>query len=218
MSRIDSEQLRKALKLYFIFGSNNCLKNPAEVLQDAIEGGITLFQYREKGKGSLDEAKKMELAKQLQTICRSHTIPFIINDDIELALKLDADGVHIGQEDEKVEVARKKIGDKILGVSAHTVEEVQRAIDCGADYLGLGPIFPTMTKEDAKAVQGTKLMQEVREKGFSIPMVGIGGINADNTHLVMKAKADGVALISAISQAENIVEIAKKIKNITLSF
>ncbi|WP_374120553.1 thiamine phosphate synthase [Neobacillus sp. PS3-40] len=210
---MDAEMLRAALKVYFIFGSTNCLKNPVDVLEEAIAGGITIFQFREKGKGALEGAKKVELAKELQKICREKGIPFIVNDDIELAVEIDADGVHIGQDDEPVENVRKRLGNKILGVSTHSVEEAKAAIACGADYLGLGPVFPTSTKEDAKAVQGTSLIQDLRAKGFDIPVVGIGGITVNNAHSVMKAGADGVAVITAISHAEKITETTKSLRN-----
>lgn len=217
MARIDREYLRNALKVYFIFGSNNCLKNPAEVLEEAIDGGVTIFQFREKGKDAFKGTEKVMFAKKLQTICRANKIPFIVNDDIELALQLNADGVHIGQEDEPVSEVRKKIGDKILGVSAHSLAEVQLAIENGADYLGLGPIYPTDTKEDAKAVQGTSLLEMVRDTGIDIPIVGIGGINADNADEVVKAGADGVAVITAISHSSNPADAAGKLKNIIFS-
>jgi thiamine-phosphate pyrophosphorylase len=216
VARIDSQRLRDALKVYFIFGSVNCLKNPLEVLEEAVEGGITIYQFREKGNGALKGAKKYELAKELQAICRKNNVPFIVNDDIELALELDADGVHIGQDDEPVLDVRKKIGDKILGVSAHSVEEVKSALENGADYLGLGPIFPTSTKEDAKAVQGTSLIEELREKGYDIPIVGIGGIKVENARSVIKAGADGVSVITAISHSETIKETTTKLKQAVL--
>lgn len=217
MSGIHSKSLRKALNVYFIFGSTNCLKDPSEVLKEAIDGGITIFQFREKGKGALEGKKKVKLAKELQSICQKSGVPFIVNDDIALALEINADGVHIGQEDEPVKTVRKKIGDKILGVSAHTVEEVENALRNGADYLGLGPIFPTKTKEDAKDVQGTRLIKELREKGFTIPIVGIGGINADNAQLVMEAGGDGVAVITAITHSQNVVETTKKLKELVIN-
>lgn len=212
MARINSQQLRESLKVYFISGSINCLKNPVEVLDDAIRGGITIYQFREKGTGALEGAQKYDLAKELQALCRKNGVPFIVNDDIELALELDADGVHIGQEDEPVEEVRRKIGDKILGVSAHSIAEVEHAMNNGADYLGIGPIFPTTTKEDAKAAAGTKLMEELRQKGYTIPVVGIGGIKVENARSVIQAGADGVSVITAISLAENIIETTAKLK------
>jgi thiamine-phosphate pyrophosphorylase len=212
MARIDSQQLRDVLKVYFISGSINCHKNPTEVLEDAIKGGITIFQFREKGLGALAGSQKYDLARELKALCNNNSVPFIVNDDIELALELDADGVHIGQEDEAVGEVRKKIGDKILGVSAHTLAEVDDAIHNGADYLGIGPIFPTSTKEDAKAAAGTKLIEDLRAKGYDIPIVGIGGIKVENARSVIQAGADGVSVITAISLAEDIIGTTTKLK------
>ncbi|HLO11029.1 MAG TPA: thiamine phosphate synthase [Pseudoneobacillus sp.] len=204
--------LKESLKVYFIMGSPNCKEYPVKVLQDAIEGGITLFQFREKGKGAITGYKKYALAKELQQVCREHQIPFIINDDIDLAIAINADGVHIGQDDAPVDVVRKKIGEKILGVSVHNEEEAQKAIEGGADYFGIGPIFPTKTKEDAKASRGTTLIKQFREKGLTLPIVGIGGITIENAGGVIKAGADGVSVITAISHADSVVEATRAIR------
>jgi thiamine-phosphate pyrophosphorylase len=210
MPRINPAQMRSLLKIYFIAGSTNCLKNPEEVLREAIDGGITLFQYREKGESCLEGKEKLELGKKLQWICRENGIPFIVNDDIELALELDADGVHIGQEDEDAAQVRKAIGDKILGVSVHNLGEAEKAKRAGADYFGVGPIFPTQTKKDTRAVRGTALIEELKD--CEIPIVGIGGINTDNAVVVRKAGADGISVITAISHADNVKEAASKLR------
>ncbi|MDN3015366.1 thiamine phosphate synthase [Paenibacillus sp. BSR1-1] len=206
------KNLRDYLKVYFIMGSPNCLKDPAEVLKEAIAGGITLFQFREKGEGALTGEDKNTLARELQSICREHHIPFIVNDDIELALAIDADGVHIGQEDESVKTVRKKIGDKLLGVSVHSTEEAMTAIREGADYFGIGPVFPTKTKVDAKPSRGTELIETLRKNGYQTPIVGIGGITAENARSVVEAGADGVSVITAISHEKSPLEAAKKLK------
>ncbi|TYR80769.1 thiamine phosphate synthase [Priestia megaterium] len=208
ISRTDMKQL---LKAYFIMGSNNCRKDPREVLKEAIEGGITIFQFREKGEGALTGQAKYNLAKELQEICKQHGIPFIVNDDLELAILLEADGVHIGQDDEKAHIVREKIGNKMVGVSVHTTEELEQAIQDGADYVGMGPVFPTTTKKDAKEVQGTKLIEVVRKKGIDFPIVGIGGITPDNAHTVIQAGADGVSVITAISLADSPKESTEKL-------
>ncbi|PFP25868.1 thiamine phosphate synthase [Bacillus sp. AFS073361] len=206
--------LREALRVYFIMGSNNCLKEPVEVLKEAISGGITLFQFREKGESARTGSEKYALAKELQTLCRNHQIPFIVNDDIDLAVEIDADGVHIGQEDESVKMVREKIGaNKILGVSVHTTEEAMAAIQEGADYFGIGPVFPTRTKADAKPSRGTTLIEKLRNEGCEMPIVGIGGITIQNARSVIDAGADGVSVITAISQAESPVEAAKALRN-----
>ncbi|WP_374717959.1 thiamine phosphate synthase [Neobacillus sp.] len=201
--------LREMLKVYFIMGSTNCFKDPREVLAESIDGGITMFQFREKGDGALTGVEKFNLAKDLQSLCRKNQIPFIVNDDIELALALDADGVHIGQEDEPASVVREKIGNKILGVSVHSMEEALAALKDGADYFGIGPVFPTKTKKDAKPSRGTTLIEELRRKGYSTPIVGIGGITTENASTVMAAGADGISVISAISHASSPYEAAK---------
>jgi thiamine-phosphate pyrophosphorylase len=205
--------MQDLLKVYFIMGSTNCKSNPAHVLEEAIHGGITLFQFREKGEGALTGNEKIKFAKQLQSICKLHNIPFIINDDVELAIALDADGVHIGQEDESARLVREKIGNKILGVSTHNLKEVENAIEEGADYIGIGPVFPTSTKKDAGEVQGTTLIKEVRARGIEIPIVGIGGITPQNAGTVIKSGADGVSVITAISMAESPLESTSRIKH-----
>lgn len=201
--RIPSEQMRAALQLYLVVGSVNCKEDPVKVVQEALEGGVTLVQYREKGSGSLNGAARLELARQLQALCRQAGVSFIVNDDVELALAIDADGVHIGQEDEAADSVRARIGERILGVSAITVEEARRAIRQGADYLGIGPIYPTSSKEDARAVQGPQVLERLRAEGIDLPIVGIGGITAERTAEVVSAGADGVAVISAITQADD---------------
>ncbi|MCM3089989.1 MULTISPECIES: thiamine phosphate synthase [unclassified Cytobacillus] len=209
---VNTKQMRDWLKVYFIMGSVNCHQDPEEILRSAIQGGITLFQFREKGAGCLHGNEKERLAKKLQAICRESSIPFIVNDDIELAIRLNADGVHIGQEDEPADVVRRIIGSKILGVSVHNMMEAEAAIRQGADYLGIGPIYPTSTKKDAKAVQGLTFLKELRSASIEIPVVGIGGINAKNTPPIMDAGADGVSVITAISLAESPEKSAGELK------
>ncbi|WP_141432840.1 thiamine phosphate synthase [Bacillus sp. 03113] len=208
----ETDTLRKALKVYFIMGSTNCFENPIDVLKEAISGGITFFQFREKGEGALIGAEKVTLAKELQRICKEHQVPFIVNDDIELAIVLDADGVHIGQEDEPISAVREKIGNKILGVSVHTMEEAETALQNGADYFGIGPVFATQTKKDARPTQGTQLIEALRSKGVQIPIVGIGGITTDNASSVVKAGADGVSVITAISHANSPAAAARVLR------
>lgn len=213
MSRLSSEKMKELLPVYFIMGSQNCTRDPRLVLEEAIQGGITLFQFREKGSGSLKGEAKRKLAEELQAICREHRVPFVVNDDIDLALELRADGVHIGQEDAKAADVRKQIGDdKILGVSAHSIEEAKQAIEDGADYLGIGPIYPTTTKEDAKPARGMDVIQTLRREVMTFPIVGIGGIKPINAAPVVLKGADGVSVITAISRAEDVVTVVKELK------
>lgn len=215
MNRIGSEAMRSLLKLYFIMGSMNCRLTPAATLSEAIAGGITLFQFREKGAGAKSSSAALQLGRQLRQICRTNGIPFIVNDDLELAVALDADGIHVGQEDEQARFIRQRLGNsKIIGVSAHSLDEAQRAIADGADYLGIGPVYPTASKEDAQAAQGTRIIEELRSHGLSIPLVGIGGITRDNARPVIDAGADGISVISAIASAEKISTETKKLLQI----
>ena len=202
---------KELLELYFVLGSPNCDRDPRHVVREAIEGGITFFQFREKGNGSLVDSEKQALAKDLLSICREHNIPFIVNDDIDLALEIDADGIHIGQEDESVISARERIGNKILGVSVHNVEEALAAVKAGADYLGVGPMYETSTKTDIREVQGPEVIELIREAGVTLPIVGIGGISQGKAEAIIKAGADGVAVISAISKAESPLKSAQEL-------
>ncbi|WP_310832954.1 thiamine phosphate synthase [Paenibacillus pedocola] len=216
MKQISAEDMRRMLKLYFIMGSVNCRLPPAETLTQAIAGGITIFQFREKGAGALRGNAAFDLARQLQAICREHGIPFIVNDDVDLAIALGADGVHVGQEDEPAGSIRQRLGaHKIVGVSAHSLAEAKQAIADGADYLGVGPVYPTSSKDDAQAVQGTQVLEELRRSGLTIPLVGIGGITAGNVPPVIQAGADGVSVISAIAAAADIRAAAQQLLDAT---
>ncbi|MFD1886746.1 thiamine phosphate synthase [Paenibacillus wenxiniae] len=211
--------IRARLSLYLVMGSVNCHQSPEQVLKQAIAGGITMFQYREKGKQALRGQQYVELARRLQDICRTHHVPFIVNDDLELALTLDADGVHVGQDDAPAEWIRQRLGpNKIVGVSAHSLVEASRAIAAGADYLGVGPVYPTVSKEDAQPVRGTEVIQQLRRSGLTIPVVGIGGINEHNAAPVIRAGADGVAVISAIAAADAPAEAAHMLKKTIVQY
>ena len=215
--KISKDKIREWLKVYFIMGSTNCDKDPRDILRESIEGGITLFQFREKGKEALTGKEKLQLAIDLQEICRANHIPFIVNDDINLAVAIDADGVHVGQDDEPAYKVRERIGEnKIIGVSAHTVEEAITAVEQGADYLGIGPIYQTTTKEDAKEAKGTALIKTLKNIGLDIPMVGIGGIKKENAQKVVADGADGISVITAISQAESVAEAARLLRKAVL--
>ena len=204
--------VNELLKLYFVMGSINCKVDPRTVLREALEGGVTLFQFREKGKGSLKDQEKINLASDLQNICNEFKVPFLVNDDIDLAVTLNADGVHIGQEDDTVQEVRKKIGaNKIIGVSVHTIEEAKKAIEDGADYLGVGPIYSTNTKTDTRSVQGPDGIKIMRDADINLPIVGIGGISESNANEVMAAGADGVAVVTAISHADSCKAAAEKL-------
>lgn len=202
--------LSKQLALYFVMGSTNCVRNPEETVKAALDGGVTFFQLREKGENSYTGQEMYEFAKRIQSLCQEYGVPFIINDDLELAVQLDADGVHVGQEDTAINQVRRKIGpNKILGVSAHNVEEALAAVKAGADYLGVGPMYSTTTKLDVREVKGPTIIKQVREAGVMLPIVGIGGITEERVAPVIDAGANGVAVISAISQSSDPRKSAK---------
>ena len=201
---------REQLKLYFIMGSQDMggdLQAALNVLELALKDGITLFQWREKGVGSLvgQAAEYEQFARDCLALCRQYSVPFLVNDDIALALKLDAEGVHIGQDDGDVAATRARIAHKILGVSAHSVEEVHSAEAAGADYVGLGPIYSTVSKADANTPTGLVWLEEARAAFPNLPIVAIGGINLARAPAVFAAGADGIAVISAICRQPSFV-------------
>jgi thiamine-phosphate pyrophosphorylase len=207
-------KLKESLSLYFIMGSVNCSGDPKSVLLDAISTGVTMFQFREKGEGCLQGEEAVQLAKELREICRNNEIPFIVNDNVELAMLIDADGVHIGQEDRPPHQVRKRIGDKILGISAHNPGEARNAIEAGADYLGVGPMFQTTTKTNTRPVSGPAVINQMRREGIHHPLVGIGGITHMNAEQVLEAGADGIAVISEISKSPSPKDAAARLKAI----
>ena len=169
-------------------------------VESALKGGATCVQLREK---DLDAANFLEEAKSIGALCREYHVPFIINDNVEIAIRCGADGIHVGQSDQKASEVRKLIGeDMILGVSAKTVEQALKAQAAGADYLGVGAVFTTTTKLDASEVTHQTL-QDICSK-VSIPVVAIGGISKQNMLQLSGCGADGVALVSAIFAAEDI--------------
>ena len=133
--RVEPSMMRQHLRMYLVLGSIDCPVDPTHVVQEALAGGATMIQFREKGDDALVGEPMIHLARRIQHQCHQAGVPYIVNDDVELALKLNADGVHIGQDDECAADVRKRIGNRILGVSAHTVEEAERAIRHGADYI-----------------------------------------------------------------------------------
>ena len=202
---------RTLLRKYFIMGSQNCHRDPNAILEEAITAGITAFQFREKGTGSLSGEAKVQLGKELRERCRAHQIPFFINDNIELATELDADGIHVGQDDMPVKDVRSQFPDKIIGLSISTQWELDQSPLDMVDYIGVGPIFATSTKEDAKQAVGLEWIHTIRTQFPDIPIVAIGGIQTENAQSVIHAGADGVSFITAITEAANIKEAVEKL-------
>ena len=197
--------------VYFITDSGFG-RSHEELAEMALRAGIRVIQFREKKKSTRE---MYEIAKRLRRITREYDAILIINDRVDLALAVDADGVHVGQDDLPPEVVRE-IFDGIVGVSAHTVEEAKRA-ERYADYLGVGPVFRTRTKEDAREPIGIEGLRRIVE-AVSIPVVAIGAINRDNVLEVLKTGVAGVAVISAIAGAENPEEEAKNLLKIVRDY
>jgi thiamine-phosphate pyrophosphorylase len=180
-------------------------------VEKVLKGGATFIQLREK---NLDEEHFMEEAKEIQELCRKYHVPFIINDNVELTAAIDADGVHVGQRDMEAGDVRAKLGpDKIIGVSAQTVQQAVEAEKRGADYLGVGAVFPTGTKEDAVEV-GKEVLKEICE-AVSIPVVAIGGVGAHNVEELAESGISGIAVISALFAQPDIEQATKDLRSRT---
>ncbi|MRH43721.1 thiamine phosphate synthase [Aquibacillus halophilus] len=196
--------LKRCLRVYLIMGSNNTVRDPLSVLEEALKGGITLFQYREKGANAKVGQEKKELAMKMKRLCHKYSVPFIVNDDVLLALEIGADGVHVGQDDEIVASIKAQCPkDFIIGVSTTNSQEANQAVKDGADYIGVGPIYATDTKEDVKLPIGLEGVAEIRSTVGDLPIVAIGGIKTSHVAGIIQAGADGVSVISAISQAKS---------------
>ena len=194
------ENLREDLKMYLISDSD-ILKGRDfyKCIEDAIKSGVTMVQLREK---NTDGKEFLEKAIKLRELTNKYNVTFVINDRIDIAMLCDADGVHLGQSDIPAKEARKLMPGKIIGVSCRTVEEAERAKADGADYLGVGDIFGTKTKLDAKRVS-LDTLKEIKEK-VNLPVAAIGGLNLDNIDYVKKCNIDGYAVVSAILKANDI--------------
>ena len=203
------DKIKKAMQLYLVT-DRHWLKAHSlyEDVEAAINGGVTCVQLREK---HLNRQLFVQEAKELKELCNQNQIPLIINDNVEVMLEVDADGIHVGQSDMQAQDVRKLIGsDKVLGVSVQTVEQAITAQKAGADYLGVGAVFPTGTKDDAIEVDLATL-QDICQH-VDIPIVAIGGINQENLLQLKGSGIDGIAVVSAIMAAEDIIEATKQLK------
>lgn len=199
--KFTNDEIRSSMLLYAV--TDRMWLKPdqtlVDVCQEVLEGGATFLQIREK---DLDASAFEQEAQDLKELCARYRVPFVVNDSVEIALDIDADGVHVGQSDIQGRDIRAMIGpDKILGISAGTVQEAVAAQQAGADYIGVGAVFNTSTKQDATSLS----MEQLKEicASVSIPVVGIGGINASNLLELSGSGVDGVAVVSAIFAAPN---------------
>ena len=182
-----------------------------DVVRESLDGGVTFLQLREK---DLDDETFFREAVRLRDMAREYGVPFVINDNVDIAVRMDADGVHVGQSDMEAGDVRALIGpDKILGVSAQTVEQAVLAEKRGADYLGVGAVFPTGSKDDADDVS-FETLKAICE-AVSIPVVAIGGITAENTPQLAGSGICGIAVISAIYGQKDIYKATASLKKIT---
>lgn len=200
---------KRTLLLYAV--TDRSLSKPDTFLQqlkESLDSGITMLQLREK---NLDNEQFLQEALQVKALCHRYHVPLIINDNLEVALRSNADGIHVGQDDMNASEVRKHIGmDKILGVSAHTVEQAILAQEQGADYLGVGAIFPTASKKDATAVT-LDTLRSICE-AVTIPVVAIGGIELHTLKQLRHSGIAGVAVISAIYGQPNIISATSQLK------
>lgn len=186
-------------------------RTTAEIVEAAVAGGVTCVQLREKGCGTREF---IDEARSIKSVLTDKNIPLIINDRIDVALAVCADGVHLGQSDMHIADARKIGGDYlIIGVSAESIDDALEAERDGADYIGVSPVFATQTKADTAPPLGLEGVQEIRKR-IDIPIVGIGGINQSNAASVISAGADGIAVVSAIVSADEPAVAAKNLKAI----
>lgn len=177
-------------------------------VEKALKGGATFIQLREK---ALNREAFLAEAKELQALCREYSVPFVINDNVEIAMEADADGVHVGQSDMEAGSVREKLGtDKILGVSVQTIEQAIFAEQKGADYLGVGAVFHTGTKVDADDVSHATLKSIC--EAVKIPVVAIGGIGRDNIMMLKGSGISGVAVVSALFAQQDIVQATAELK------
>lgn len=208
------ENLEKTLLLYAVtdrywLGEETLY----EQVEKAIKGGASFVQLREK---TLDEDSFYKEAVEIQELCRKYNIPFVVNDNVDIAIRMNADGVHVGQSDMEAGDVRAKLGpDKIIGVSAQTVEQAVLAQQRGADYLGVGAVFKTGSKDDAEDVS-FETLKAICE-AVSIPVVAIGGITKDNVVLLKDSGICGIAVISAIFAQKDIEEASRNLREVTLN-
>ena len=202
---------KEMLKLYAITDrACNTHLSLYDQVEQALQGGVTIVQLREK---ELDEDAFIDEAKKLKKLCSRYNVPLIINDDLNVALKSGADGVHVGINDISVrDIRQKTSSDFIVGATAKTVEQAQSAMQMGADYLGVGAVFPSPTKPDA--VRITKTQFNEIASSVNIPSVAIGGITLENAAELRDTSACGIAVVSALFSANDITDAARQFRKI----
>ncbi|OBW95852.1 thiamine phosphate synthase [Gallibacterium salpingitidis] len=215
---------KQILRCYLVAGTQDCRHLPEYKqspqyalltrLEQALQAGITCYQFREKGAFALQDPLKIEqIARACQELCKQYQVPFIINNEVWLAQKLRADGIHVGQKDTPVSLLKQQLTQPMLiGLSANTLAQAQQHNETSyVDYYGCGPIFPTSSKADAAAAVGIEFIRNLRQQGITKPIVAIGGIKTEDVKPLREAGADGVAVISTIMQAGDITKTIQQI-------
>lgn len=198
------------LSLYLVTDKSDDVEKFLKTIEEGIKGGVSVVQIREKTADTLDF---YNLALKVKKITAEYDVPLIINDRVDVALAVDADGVHVGQSDMPCDVTRALVGpDKIVGVSAATIEEAKKAESDGADYIGSGAVFPTATKDDAPKITKEELKEIV--DSIDIPVVAIGGINLNNAHELNDTGIAGLSVVSAIMSSDNPKKSSEELLNI----
>lgn len=218
---------KQILRCYLVAGTQDCRHLPEYAqspqyallkrLEEALQQGVTCYQFREKGAFSLQDPQKIvNLARACQELCQQYHVPFIVNNDVWLAEQLNADGIHVGQKDFPVWQLAQQVSRKMMiGLSVNTLAQAeQHNHSTFVDYYGCGPIFPTISKADAAPAVGIDFVRQLRQQGITKPLVAIGGIKATDVKWLRNAGADGVAVISTIMQAQNLAAVMQQILSV----
>ncbi|KOY75109.1 thiamine-phosphate pyrophosphorylase [Apilactobacillus kunkeei DSM 12361 = ATCC 700308] len=209
--KFDEQQL----SVYFIAGSQNVggdVDRLIQIVEKACQNGITMFQYREKDYSTLSDNEKLKVAIKLKEITAQYNVPYIIDDDIDLMKKINADGIHVGQDDTKIERVIAECPNKIIGLSTHSLEEVRAANNVESiDYIGIGPIFATQSKLKVKPAIGIDELNRLYQESIH-PAVAIGGIKEDNAKAVLTTNVDGVSVISDIIDSKDFKQTINHLK------
>ncbi|MGN1409826.1 MAG: thiamine phosphate synthase [Eubacteriales bacterium] len=208
---MDKTKLKQSLLLYAVTDRKDCGREKfLDDIEKALAGGVTMLQLREK---HLSDDELLREGEEVLGLCQKYGVPLIINDRADIAAKIGADGVHVGAEDMEISEIRQKYGDEIIvGATAKTVGQAKKAQECGADYLGVGAVFPSPTKQNARRIT----LSDLRDitSSVKIPSVAIGGISAENIHELSGGGMCGFAVVSAVFSAEDITKAAKKLKKL----
>jgi thiamine-phosphate pyrophosphorylase len=213
MGRLQSWKNMKRIGRFHVL-TDSCLQTQfshIKLAELAIAGGADTIQFREK---SGETRQMIRVAEQIKALCERAGVTFIINDRVDVAMASHADGVHLGQNDFPIPLARKLLGEKaIIGGSAGTLEEARHCLLEGADYIGFGPVYPTLSKEDAGPAGGLDLLKQVVDE-IALPVIAIGGITRDNAPMVIQARVHGIAVISAVCCQKDPMEAAKCLRRL----